>query len=68
MLEKNTIKKLLYTEKPVAILQYIRNGVAYYKATLNDETIVDFEIPCNDMGEADFLPYMEGQLLNRWIV
>lgn len=40
--------------------------------TVNSKTYegiqVNFEIPVNDMGTADFFPTMEAKLLNRWIV
>ena len=63
---KNEIKKALYKEKPIAKFQMIRMGSAYYKTetSLGD---VNFVIPTNDMGEADFLPEMDAKLLIRWI-
>ena len=67
-MELNEIKKALYKEKPVAVFKFIRKGVAYYSTTLDDKNIVNFEIPCNDMGDSDFLYCMEAQHLNRWIV
>lgn len=66
-MEKNEIKKLLYTEKPLAHFDYIRKGVAYYQCTVNDVHVI-FEIPVNDMGDADFFPTMPAQHLNRWLV
>ena len=64
---KNEIKKLLYKQKPDAHFKYIRKGSAYYYADLNEKRI-QFEIPVNDMGDADFGRTMEAKLLNRWIV
>ncbi len=61
------IKKELYKQKPDASLRYIRKGFAYYYADLA-EYRVEFEIPINDMGEADFHPIMDAKLLNRWII
>lgn len=60
------IKKALYKQKPEARIIYIRKGVAYYYADLKEKR-VHFEIPVNDMGDADFLPRMEAKLLGRWI-
>lgn len=62
----NNIKKLLYKENPKAILDYIRNGKAYYTTQVGDTTI-KFEIPVEDMGSADFFPEMDSKFLNRWI-
>ena len=66
-MEKNELKKLLYREKPKAEFRYIRKGTAYYRAITVDVTI-DFQIPVQDMGDADFLDEMEAKLLIRWIV
>jgi len=71
-MEKNEIKKALYKQKPVAKLQMIRKGLAYYSATIevNEkvDTEVQFEVPVNDMGDADFFPEMDAKLLNRYLV
>lgn len=61
------IKKRFYKEKPTAIFKFIRMGVAYYYTDLSDMR-VEFEIPVDDMGEADFSSTMEAKYLNRWIV
>ena len=60
------IKKELYKQKPEARLRFIRMGVAYYNAYLEDFE-VNFEIPIEDMGNTDFMPTMDAKLLNRWI-
>lgn len=61
------IKKELYKQKPTAILTCIRKGVAYYYTYL--ETFqVNFAIPVDDMGDADFTSFMDAKLLNRWII
>jgi hypothetical protein len=65
-MEKNEIKKALYRQKPEARIRFIRKNVAYYYADL-DEQRIEFEIPVNDMGDADFLPTMEAKLLIRWV-
>ena len=66
------VKKALYKQKPIANLQFIRVGVAYYEATIKDQSDQDykvkFEVPCDDMGDADYFPEMDGKLLNRYIV
>lgn len=66
-MEINEIKKILYKTSPKAELQFIRKGKVYYKSELENLS-VNFEIPVEDMGDADFLPIMEGKLLIRWII
>ena len=66
-MEKNEIKKALYRQKPQAEIKFIRQGVAYYYADLEEER-VQFEVPVNDMGDADFERTMEAKLLIRWLV
>jgi hypothetical protein len=68
-MEKNEIKKALYKENPHAVLKCIRKGVAYYSShILSTDYIVQFEVPVDDMGDADFFPNLDGKLLIRWIV
>jgi hypothetical protein len=64
----NEVKKSLYKEKPKANLLYIRNSIVYYQCQLIDKYIVNFEVPTEDMGSADFYNDMDAKLLNRWIV
>lgn len=72
-MDKNLIKKELYKQKPDAEFEFIRKGVAYYSALLFEENGVDliarvmFEIPVNDMGDADFHHTMDAKLLIRYI-
>ena len=66
-MDKNELKKILYLNKPIAKFLYIRKGSAFYRAVSNDVEIL-FNIPVIDMGDADFLPEMDGKLLIRWIV
>lgn len=70
-MEKNEIKKLLYKQNPKAEFLHIRKRKAYYQSIVEDvmrgSVYVLFEIPVDDMGDADFLPLMEGKLLIRWI-
>lgn len=65
-MDKTEIKKALYKQKPDANLRYIRAGNAYYFADLTEQR-VNFEIPVDDMGDADFTPRMDAKLLIRWI-
>lgn len=67
MSDLNTIKKILYKEKPKAFFQYVRKGDAYYK-TKTSEGEINFKIPVTDMGEADFGIELESSLLMRWIM
>ena len=74
-MEKNEIKKELYKQNPKAQLEYIRKGKAYYSTMISSEgslgtngTMVTFEIPVEDMGDADFGIEMEAKLLQRWIM
>ncbi len=63
----NDIKKELYKQKPIAYLNYIRKGSAYYSTSVSGYNI-EFQIPVNDMGESDFGPTMDAKLLIRWII
>lgn len=68
-MELNDIKKVLYKENPSAILKQIRKGTAYYSAhVVSLDTVIQFQIPVEDMGDADFLSSMDSKLLIRWIV
>ena len=66
------IKKALYKQKPQAKFDKIRIGIAYYSTMILDDNnepfYVKFEVPVNDMGDADYLPEMDAKLLNRYIV
>ena len=66
-LTKNQIKKIIYKSNPVAKFSYIRDisgdCIAHYNSTLDipkdgDDLlytkVVEFEIPCKDMGGSDF--------------
>lgn len=75
-MEKTAIKKALYKQNPKAQFEYIRKGKAYYWTFVNeyeeDGTFtshrITFEIPVDDMGDADFFAEMESKLLQRWII
>jgi|TARA_B110000259_G_C14009453_1_gene399072 hypothetical protein len=66
------IKKALYKQKPIAKLQFIRIGVAYYETIIRDddslEIWIGFQVPVSDMGDTDYFPQMDAKLLNRYIV
>lgn len=68
------VKKLLYKQKPKAVLNKIKKGVAYYESEVDTGEsksflgFVFFEVPVSDMGDAAFLPTMDAKLLNRWLV
>lgn len=67
-MELNDIKKTLYKENPSAVLKHIRKGVAYYSSHIvSTDKVIQFEVPVNDMGDADFLTHMDSKLLIRWI-
>jgi hypothetical protein len=68
-MELNDIKKVLYKENPTATIKQIRKGTAYYSAQVASiAKVIRFEIPVDDMGDADFLAHMDSKLLIRWIV
>lgn len=68
-MELNEIKKALYKENPHATLKHIRKGTAYYSSHVPSlDKVIQFEIPVEDMGDADFLAHMDSKLLIRWIV
>ena len=71
-MELNEIKKELYMQKPIADFKMVRRGIAYYTVSIltsNGEFAhLTFEIPVNDMGDADLLPTMDAKLLIRWLV
>jgi hypothetical protein len=71
-MEKNEIKKELYKQKPMAALDFIRKGIAYYSTVLNFDTLdsesIQFEVPVSDMGDADFFGHMDAKLLIRYLV
>lgn len=67
-MNKNELMKVFYKTNPKALFTHIRKGVAYYETKLEDETVVRFEVPVSDMGDADFLSEMDSKFLNRWVV
>lgn len=65
-MEINEIKKALLKEKPQARFSYMRKGTALYYADTTEKRIY-FNIPFDDMGNAEFGIEMPGQSLIRWI-
>lgn len=66
-MNKNELKKTLYREKPQARLLYIKGKAVWYEAIVGGQ-IVLFSIPLDDVGDADFLPIMQAQLLIRYLI
>jgi hypothetical protein len=67
-MELNEIKKSLYRENPHAIFKMIRKGFAYYSCHLVSlDKVIQFKVPVEDMGDADFISSMDSKLLIRWI-
>lgn len=67
-MELSNIKKALYKENPQASFKHIKKGTAHYSAhVVSLETIVNFEIPVNDMGDSEFKSFMDSKYLIRWI-
>lgn len=60
------IKKILQEKNPPASLQFIRKGVAYYVAQI-DELKLNFEIPISEMGDSDFFSWMYSKHLIQWL-
>lgn len=70
-MEKNEVKKELYKQNPKAELKFIRKGDAYYLTTVEFESKpvqINFKVPVDDMGDAEFEPLIDAKLLIRWIV
>ena len=65
------IKKQLYIDKPVATLNRIVKGIAYYNVVLLPDSkshlTITFAIPIIEMGDAQLFPAMESHLLIRYI-
>lgn len=61
------IKKVLYKEKPVAIVA--GKGDTYYKyKTFCSLGIIEFRVPISDMSDKLFDDKIQGQLLIRWLI
>jgi len=68
-MELNEIKKTLYKEKPFAVFRRVNKTGILYTADIKDKTIdIRFQIPLDDIGDADFSHTMPAQQLIRWIV
>jgi len=67
-MDKNTIKKELYKQKPIAEVDFERGDYIHYSALLiidGIEEIVNFEVPITEDQNENELP---AQLLIRWLV
>lgn len=69
----NEIKKLVYKQKPNALLEMIRGGTLYYRSIITvgkflQNQPIRFQIPISDIGTTDFFPSMEAKHLLRWLI
>ncbi|QQO97090.1 hypothetical protein Nekkels1_84 [Cellulophaga phage Nekkels_1] len=67
-MDKNTIKKELYKQKPIAEVDYERGDFIHYSTVLiidNMEEIINFEVPMSEDFNENEIP---AQLLIRWLV
>jgi hypothetical protein len=67
-MDKNTIKKELYKQKPIAEVGFERDDYIHYSTLLiidGIEEIVNFEVPITEDQNENELP---AQLLIRWLV
>lgn len=66
-MEKNQIKKLLYSEKPTAYLNSVRkDGILYTVPSYG--TNISFLVPLNEIGEVIWKLQMEAHLLIRYLL
>ncbi len=68
-MDKNTIKKELYKQKPIAEFGYMENGFKNYSCELiinGTEEEITFRIPLSDCAET-LTDKIEGHLLIRWL-
>lgn len=65
-MEINEIKRALYKEKPIAIMQRATQEGLEYKTTCSLGEI-NFIVPREDFGEGGFNDEEPAQLLIRWI-
>lgn len=68
---RTEIRKALYKQKPIAKLDKIFMGKAYYSTIVQISEAIEtlnFEVPCDDMGEAEFGVVMPAKELGRWVV
>jgi hypothetical protein len=64
----NDAKEALYKENPKAILKFIHNGVAHYRAKIPSLAVeLWFDVPFTDMGEGRFYAEENSKHLIRWI-
>jgi len=63
----NEIKKSLYRNKQVAILNVISKSGLLYQCHFTDTLIIFFKVPFDDIGDAKFNAEMPAHLLLRWL-
>lgn len=68
MIDKNTIKKLLYKEKPIATKQNDSTDDHYNYTAMCSLGRVYFIVPVEDMGNLEFEDKISAQLLIRWLI
>lgn len=61
------IKKALYKEKPIANCFMFGEKNWLYDCMVKDNVQVFFRVPKSEMGEKEFDPKIQAQLLIRWI-
>lgn len=66
-MELNEIKKMLYKQKPLAKIEFVKDGKIHYRADIAGRVVVLFEVPISDIGDATFHYGMDAQLLIRYI-
>jgi hypothetical protein len=66
-MNKTEIKKALYKQQPEASLILVRGGFIHYECSLEDGTVLYFNVPVEDIGDAGFYPVMEAKHLQRWL-
>lgn len=64
----NEIKKELYKKNPFAHFISAKKGALYYEYINDDNMVVLFKIPFEDMGDAAFGSKEPAKLLIRYIV
>jgi hypothetical protein len=67
-MENNEIKKALYKQNPKATRVNYTEVAYEYVAYINDNELLRFKVPTQDMGDGKFLPEMDAKLLIRWII
>lgn len=68
-MDKQTLMKLLYQQKPVANLKVVtKEGILYETEIIEGATPVWFNVPFNDIGDASFKAEEPAHLLIRYVM